>query len=260
MHRYFAAYRDAKAAQNIAERYSFLLMGNEVTMAVKIDEFEKKIGYNYKDINLLKLALTHSSYGNEVYKDRHRNNERLEFLGDAVLELTVSDYLFHNYPNEPEGKLTKKRASIVCEPTLASCAKKINLPDVLYLGKGEEITGGRFRDSIISDAFEAVIGSIYLDGGIECAKTFINRFVLDDIDNMTLFVDSKTILQERIQAGYKEGPSYHLVAESGPDHCKVFEVNVCVGKKVIGTGCGRTKKAAEQQAAYNAIINMKSRV
>ena len=167
---------------------------------MNIKEFEKKIGYAYNNVDLLKLALTHSSYGNEVYKDKLHNNERLEFLGDAVLELTVSDYLFNEECNMPEGSLSRKRASIVCEPTLAMCAREINLPEVLFMGKGEELTGGRFRDSIVSDAMEAVIGSIYLDGGIECAREFINKFILADIKDKQLFVDSKTILQERIQA------------------------------------------------------------
>lgn len=215
--------------------------------------FENKMGYSFKDAEILKLALTHSSYGNEVYKDKLHNNERLEFLGDAVLEVTVSEFLFKKYPDMPEGKLSKLRASIVCEPTLAICAKELGLPEFLFLGKGEELTGGRFRDSIISDAMEAVIGAINLDGGIECAKEFIYKFILNDIDNKKLFVDSKTILQERIQAGYKGSPEYVLVGESGPDHCKIFEVEVRIEGKVIGRGSGRTKKAAEQQAAYNAI-------
>ena len=203
---------------------------------MNIKEFEKKIGYAYNNVDLLKLALTHSSYGNEVYKDKLHNNERLEFLGDAVLELTVSDYLFNEECNMPEGSLSRKRASIVCE-----------------------LTGGRFRDSIVSDAMEAVIGSIYLDGGIECAREFINKFILADIKDKQLFVDSKTILQERIQAGYKEGPEYIITGESGPDHCKVFEAEVRIEGRLIGSGKGRTKKAAEQQAAYNAIMDMESK-
>ena len=130
-------------------------------------KFENRIEYNFKDYELLKLALTHSSYGNEVYHDKLHNNERLEFLGDAVLEVTVSEFLFNNYPDMPEGELTKLRASIVCEPTLAICARQIGLDKIIFLGKGEEMTGGRFRDSITSDAFEALIGAIFLDGGIE---------------------------------------------------------------------------------------------
>ena len=219
-------------------------------------DFENRIGYNFFDKNLLRMALTHSSYGNEVYRDKHHNNERLEFLGDAVLELTVSNFLYNNYKDMPEGELTKLRASIVCEPTLAICAKEIGLDEMLFLGKGEELTGGRFRDSIISDAFEALIGAIFKDGGIECATGFVEKFVLQDIDNKKLFVDSKSILQERIQAGYKNGPEYFLVGESGPDHCKEFFVEVKIEGKLIGKGKGRTKKAAEQNAAYNAIISM----
>ena len=223
---------------------------------MKLEEFEKKIGYTFKDISLLKLALTHSSYGNEVYRDKTYNNERLEFLGDAVLEIIVSEFLFSTKQELPEGQLTKMRASIVCEPTLAMCAKTISLNEYIMLGKGEEVTGGRFRASIISDAMEAVIGAIYKDGGIECAKDFINKYILNDVDKKTLFVDSKSILQERVQAGHLEAPQYRLVSSSGPDHCKVFEVEVLVDDKVVGTGSGNTKKAAEQQAAYNAIIRM----
>lgn len=224
----------------------------------QLQNFEKKINYKFKNYDLLKLALTHSSYGNEVYHDKLHNNERLEFLGDAVLEVTVSEFLFNNYADMPEGELTKLRASIVCEPTLAICARQIGLDDMIFLGKGEEMTGGRFRDSIISDAMEALLGAIYKDGGIECATGFVQKFVLNDIDNKKLFVDSKSILQERIQAGYKEGPVYNLVGEKGPDHCKEFYVEVMLEGKAIGKGKGRTKKAAEQQAAYDAIIRMQN--
>ena len=222
-----------------------------------LNEFQNRIGYIFKDISLLKLALTHSSYGNEVYHDKHHNNERLEFLGDAVLEITVSEYLFEKYKAQPEGELTKLRASIVCEPTLAICARDIGLCDMIYLGKGEELTGGRFRDSITSDAFEALLGAVYKDGGIECARAFVQSHVLTDIDRKKLFVDSKSILQEMIQADHKDGPVYELVGESGPDHCKQFKVNVMVDGQVVGEGIGRTKKSAEQQAAYNAILKMR---
>lgn len=224
-----------------------------------IKEFEKNIGYFFKEQELLKLALTHSSYGNENYRDKLHNNERLEFLGDAVLELTVSDFLINKYINLPEGELTKIRASIVCEPTLAICARDIHVNDVIFLGKGEELTGGRFRDSIISDALEAVIGAIYTDGGIECARDFIHRFILNDIDNKKLFVDSKTILQEMLQATFGSAPEYVLVKESGPDHCKIFETEVHIEGRTIGIGSGRTKKASEQQAAYNAILDIKNK-
>lgn len=221
-----------------------------------LQEFENRIGYTFKDINLLKLALTHSSYGNEVYHDKLHNNERLEFLGDAVLEITVSEYIFEQYKAETEGELTKLRASIVCEPTLAFCAREIGLNDRIYLGRGEEMTGGRFRDSITSDAFEAVLGAIYRDGGIECAERFVKEHVLRDIDRKKLFVDSKSILQERVQAEGFPSPEYEIIGESGPDHCKEFTVRVIVDGKTVGEGSGRTKKAAEQQAAYNAILGM----
>lgn len=221
-----------------------------------IKDFEKAIGYTFNDESLIKLALTHSSYGNEVYRDKLHNNERLEFLGDAVLEVSVSEFLFEKYREKPEGELSKLRASIVCEPTLAICARDIGLNNIIYLGKGEEMTGGRFRDSIISDALEAVIGAIFMDGGIECAKTFIYSHILNDIDRKKLFVDSKSVLQERVQAAYKGGPEYNLVSESGPDHDKRFCVQVSVEGRVVGEGVGRTKKAAEQQAAYNAILKM----
>lgn len=218
--------------------------------------FQNKINYHFQNINLLKLATTHSSYGNEVYHDRLHNNERLEFLGDAVLEVTVSDYLFSKYTDLPEGELTKLRASIVCEPTLALCARECGLNEILLLGKGEELTGGRFRDSITSDAMEAVLGAIYLDGGIECAREFVHKNILNDIDKKKLFVDSKSILQEEVQVGGMPSPEYELVGESGPDHCKEFKVLVKVEGKILGEGVGRTKKAAEQQAAYNAIIKI----
>ena len=173
-----------------------------------------------------------------------------------MLEITVSEYLFELYPNKPEGELTKLRASIVCEPTLAICARDIGLPEMLCLGKGEELTGGRFRDSITSDAMEATLGAIYLDGGLECAREFVSKHILNDIENKKLFVDSKTILQERIQSCYKGGPEYILINEVGPEHNRTFTVEVRVEGKAIGRGEGSTKKAAEQQAAYQAILNM----
>lgn len=220
----------------------------------RIEEFEKIIGYSFNNKELIKEALTHSSYANEHRLTDIGNNERLEFLGDAVLEILISEYLFNQYPNEPEGYLTKMRASIVCEPTLALCSKDIRLGDFLLLGKGEELTGGRERKSITSDAFEAVIGAIYLDGGFANAKEFIEKFILADIKNKQLFYDSKTILQEIIQAKGDKNLVYKLVAENGPDHNKQFEVNAILDDEVVGKGVGRTKKAAEQEAAYNAII------
>ncbi len=227
----------------------------------KIEQFETMIGYQYKDKSLLTLALTHSSYANERNYGRLANNERLEFLGDAVLELVSSEFIYSTYKEMPEGKMTKLRASIVCEPTLALCAREIKLGEYLLLGKGEDGTGGRDRDSILSDAMEAVIGSLYLDGGFTNAKEFVNRFLLSDIDNKKLFFDSKTILQEIIQGLSKGVLSYHLINEEGPDHNKKFTVEAVLDDRPLSVGVGRTKKAAEQEAAYKAIlyINGKSK-
>ena len=222
----------------------------------KIQELEEKIGYRFQNRNLLRQALTHSSYANEKHMKKHSDNERLEFLGDAVLEVTSSEFLYKNYPNLPEGELTKLRASLVCEPTLALCTAEIDLGNYLYLGKGEDLTGGRSRKSILSDAMEAVIGAIYLDGGFEDAKAFVLRFILVDIEHKKLFHDSKTILQEVIQGNYKEELHYELVAEVGPDHDKSFTVEAKIGDRVIGHGTGHTKKAAEQEAAYEALLKL----
>ena len=164
----------------------------------KMEEFQQVIGYQFQNKNLLRQALTHSSYANEKHMHRLSDNERLEFLGDAVLEIISSEYLFNTYQDKPEGDLTKLRASIVCEPTLALCTKEMDLGKYLYLGKGEDMTGGRSRKSILSDALEAVIGAIYLDGGFASAKEFILRFILTDIEHKQLFYDSKTILQGRL--------------------------------------------------------------
>lgn len=220
------------------------------------DNFQNVINYHFNDLNLLKNALTHSSYANEKKINKCKDNERLEFLGDAVLELTSSDYIYKNHEEMHEGNMTKLRASIVCEPTLAMCAREIGLDKYIMLGKGEELTGGRTRDSIISDALEAVIGSIYLDGGFANAKEFVSSFVLNDLDNKKLFFDSKTILQEIVQANFKEVISYHLIGEEGPDHNKIFRVAVHIGEEEYGVGEGRTKKAAEQEAAYISILKL----
>lgn len=220
---------------------------------------EKRIGYKFKNKALLKQAITHSSYTNEQRINKTQNYERLEFLGDAVLELVSSDYLFHENPNLPEGELTKLRASMVCEPSLAFCAKDLAIGNFLLLGKGEESTGGRDRDSITSDAMEAVIGAIYIDGGMEEAKGFINRFILSDMEDKKLFYDSKTNLQELIQGKLKKDFSYYLLEEYGPEHNKTFIVEVRMEAEMIGKGMGRTKKAAEQQAAYQAILLLRNR-
>lgn len=219
---------------------------------------EAAIGYEFKDKELLRHAMTHSSFTNEHRLNKLACNERLEFLGDAVLEITVSEYLFINNPRMPEGDMTRERASMVCEQTLAICSRDINLGEYLLMGKGEEGNGGRDRNSIISDALEALIGAIYLDGGFTNAKEFIYNFILNDIKDKQLFYDSKTILQEMIQSVTKDLLSYSLVREEGPDHNKEFEVNAMLGDRIIGNGTGRTKKAAEQEAAYRAILAIKS--
>ena len=167
------------------------------------EDFQKKIKIRFHDKKLLTTALTHSSYANERKLSRGKDNERLEFLGDAVLELIMSDYLFHTYKDEPEGKLTKMRASLVCEPTLAFCAKDLSLGDYLLLSKGEDLTGGRERDSILSDAFEAVIGAVYLDQGFEEARKFVETYLLQDVDEKVLFYDAKTSLQELVQSFFQ---------------------------------------------------------
>ena len=217
-------------------------------------KFEETIKYHFKDPKLLELALTHSSYAHEHFNGKNQNNERLEFLGDAVLELVSSDYLYSHHEKYPEGELTKLRASIVCEPTLTLCAKSISLGDYLRLGKGEESTGGRTRASIISDAMEAVIGAIYLDGGFTSAKEFVTNFILNDLDRKKLFFDSKTILQEIVQRDFTELLSYELISEEGPDHNKQFHVRAMIGTVAYGEGTGHTKKEAQQVAAYQTIL------
>ena len=227
-------------------------------MEKKLKELEKKIGYVFRDFALLKTAMMHSSYTNERHLEKYRCNERLEFLGDAVLELVSSEFLFRESPKVSVGELTKTRASMVCESSLALCARDIGLGDYLLLGKGEEATGGRKRDSITSDAMEALIGAIYLDGGFTSAKEFIHRFVLTDLEDKKLFYDSKTILQEMVQAETNSEITYRLVGEEGPDHNKSFSVEVLIGGGSYGAGRGRTKKGAEQQAAYEAILKLRA--
>ncbi|MCI6629328.1 MAG: ribonuclease III [Lachnospiraceae bacterium] len=222
----------------------------------KIELLEQRIGYVFRDKELLQQALTHSSYANEQKINKRQDYERLEFLGDAVLELVSSDYLFQAHPDLPEGKLTKQRSSMVCEPALAFCARDIELEQFIYLGKGEEATGGRKRDSIISDVMEAVIGAIYLDGGLDPARDYINRFILSDLEHKQLFYDSKTILQERVQRLPNASLAYVLTGETGPEHDKLFMVEALLNGKKIGEGSGRSKKLAEQQAAYQALISV----
>lgn len=226
-------------------------------MSRQLAELEKIIGYTFQNKNLLSQAMTHSSYANEKKLGKLGCNERLEFLGDAVLELVSSDFLYKKFLEIPEGELTKKRASLVCEPSLAYCARAIALPEFLLLGKGEEMTGGRMRDSIVSDATESLIGAIYLDGGFANAKEFVLNFILNDIEHKQLFYDSKTILQEIVQENGKKPVEYQLLKEEGPDHNKQFTVGVVVDGVTLGIGCGHTKKAAEQAAAFEAIQKMR---
>ena len=224
-----------------------------------LKELQDRIGYHFQDDKLLKKAMVHSSYANEKHLPKYECNERLEFLGDAVLELISSEFLFSLHKTMPEGQLTKTRASMVCEPALAFCARDIELGKYLLLGKGEDATGGRKRESVTSDAMEALIGAIYLDGGFANAKEFIERFILKDLENKKLFYDSKTILQEIVQSNFKAPVSYELLGEKGPDHNKVFEVAVRIGDDRYGVGFGRTKKAAEQEAAYQSILALRKK-
>lgn len=230
-------------------------------MAVEysMEELENRIGYSFKDKALLKQALTHSSFMNEQKINKYGNYERLEFLGDAVLELVSSEFLFLQEVKMPEGVMSKLRASLVCEVALSFCAKDLELGEFILLGKGEEATGGRKRDSIIADVMEAIIGAIYLDGGINYANKFIHRFILSDLENKKLFYDSKTILQEFVQKKDHVLVTYEMIDEKGPEHDKVFTVKAMIENEEIAIGSGHSKKAAEQQAAYQAILKLKNK-
>lgn len=224
-----------------------------------LELLEKRIGYKFKNIELLRQATTHSSFSNEQKINKSPNYERLEFLGDAVLEMVSSEFLFNTNPDMPEGELSKTRASMVCESSLAMCAKDLEIGKFLRLGKGEESTGGRDRASITSDVMEAIIGAIFLDGGIEPAKSHIYKFILSDLEDKMLFSDSKSKLQELVQGKLKKQFSYNLIGESGPEHDKIFKVEVEMDGKILGAGQGRTKKAAEQQAAYEALLYLRDK-
>ncbi len=216
--------------------------------------FQERIGYQYLDEEKLIQALTHRSFVNELKLNTGvQHNERMEFLGDAVLELVVSDYLYQKYDEKTEGKLTKLRASLVCEPSLAACARELGIGECLCLGKGESLTGGRERDSILSDALEAVIGSIYLDRGIERARQFVEERILNQLQDKGLFVDSKSRLQEYIQTGGAGELKYDIVKVEGPDHRKQYTVQVVWQDRRMATGTGSSKKAAEQEAAARTL-------
>ena len=220
-----------------------------------MQRLQKTIQYTFRDPALLKKALTHSSYVNEHGMSHGDCNERLEFLGDAVLELSASRVLFDNYPEESEGSLSRTRSRLVCRAALAAVARQLDLGKYLLLGKGEESTGGRDRESILENTVEALIGAIYLDSGFANAKEFVERFVTNDIEHRRFFFDSKTILQEQLQQNGSRSPEYRLVGEKGPDHDKRFTVEVLIDGVTCGIGTGRSKQAAEQQAAYQALIN-----
>ena len=220
------------------------------------EKFEKTIGYRFRNISLLTQAMTHSSYANEHGGNRRTCNERLEFLGDAVLELVSSEVIYANYPEMNEGQMTKFRASIVCEPALAEVARSLGIPDRLLLGKGEEAAGGRLRDSLTSDALEALIGAIYLDGGFEPAERFVKHFIMSGLEKRSLFKDSKTILQEKMQEMGLGDPVYEVVSVTGPEHQLVFTVSLKAGDHLKCIAEGRNKKQAEQLAAEQMLTKL----
>ena len=216
-------------------------------------ELEQNLGYCFQDKGLLENALTHSSYANER-RNGKKDNERLEFLGDSILGFVTADFLYHRFPNQPEGDLTRLRADLVCEGNLARCAEKVRLGEFLLLGHGEEHGGGRHRDSIVSDAMESVLAAAYLDGGFEAAKGIIHRLILCELPKgRPGNFDYKTLFQELVQREKDQVIVYELTGESGPDHDKVFSVDVLLNGKIVGKGQGRSKKKAEQAAAHEAV-------
>ena len=219
-----------------------------------IKDLEAAIGYQFKNVSLLQNALAHSSYANERYHNSLMSNERLEFLGDSILGMVVAAYLYQTFPDRPEGELTRMRADMVCEHTLAEVANKIGLGEHLMLGHGEERLGGRSRESILADATESVIAACFLDGGLEAAAQFVQKYILVEVPVTRLNnMDYKTALQELVQQKKNQVLSYALVGQSGPDHDKQFDVAVSLNGSVVGTGSGRSKKRAEQMAAKSAM-------
>ena len=222
-----------------------------------IKDLEAVIGYRFRNISLLQNALTHSSYANERWHNSLLSNERLEFLGDSVLGMLVAEYLYRNFPNRPEGELTRMRADMVCEKTLAGVAEKIHLGNHLLLGHGEEQGGGRTRESILADAVESVIAACFLDGGLEASLHIVKTFILIEVPVSQLHnMDYKTKLQELVQQKKNQVLTYQLLAETGPDHDKHFEVAVALNGTEVGRGDGRSKKRAEQEAARLAIVKL----
>ncbi|MBR4669947.1 MAG: ribonuclease III [Butyrivibrio sp.] len=219
-----------------------------------ISKFEGLIGYTFKNKDLLIQAFTHSSFVNEQRINKKPDYERLEFLGDAVLEMVSSEFLFKTYPDKKEGEMSKLRASLVCEPALSFDAEHLDIKSYIQLGKGEEHTGGRNKDSIIADVMEAVIGALFLDGGLQEAKRFIDKYILSNTESLEKYRDSKSQLQELVQSMKHKEIRYEICGEDGPEHDKIFKVRVYVADKIMGEGTGKTKKAAEQNAAYQAIL------
>lgn len=227
----------------------------------KLKKFQQKINYRFKDLNLLNQALTHSSYANEKPGKNLNNNEQLEFLGDSVLELVISDYLLKRYPGCLEGELTKLRAELVNALSLYHKSVEYDIGSFLLLGKGEEQSGGRKKTSILSDAFEALVGSIFLDGGYRAARKFIRILFKNDIESMSLpnsISDYKTLLQEKTQKLFGLTPTYRMLSSTGPDHDRTFSISVTIKNRVYGTGTGKTKKDAEQMAAKEALQELNS--
>jgi ribonuclease III len=226
----------------------------------KLKEFEKKLGYKFKRRVHLKRALMHKSFANENRYPHTDHNERYEFLGDAVLELAISSILIEKFSDQPEGELSKFRAAVVNEARLAELAREIGLGDYLYLGKGEDQTGGRDKPSLLSDAFEAVLGAVFIDRGYKKAYDVVRRHfmeALDETGGVGFVKDYKTRLQEVSQGRFKAIPRYKMVGEEGPDHSKTFEVNIIINNEVYGVGTGSSKKSAEQQAAKQALEKLK---
>jgi len=227
-------------------------------LQTKWDDLQSALELKFHDVSLLKQAFTHASYRNEHRRPTLQDNERLEFLGDAVLELVISEYLYQTWPSLPEGELTRMRATIVCEPTLATFATQLGFHTFVRLGRGEERSGGRNRPALLADVFEAFIGSLYVDGGLHAVQEFVNRHLLPRIANQLPVQDFKTSLQEWVQQRYSQVLRYQILEERGPAHAKEFIAQVIVGERVLGVGSGKSKKEAEQNAAGAALQQLRS--
>lgn len=227
----------------------------------QLKQLSEKMGIAFEDVSLLHKALTHTSYANEFKMYTVEHNERLEFLGDAILDAVISDELFRRYPSLPEGELTKARATIVCEGSLADSAHTIGIGQYLLLGRGENASGGRERASILADAFEAIIGAIYIDSGLESCRKFVLKYLGTDLDKINLghySRDYKTLLQEVVQKKPDQHIQYSLLNETGPDHNKEFTISVAINDETFGIGIGKSKKDAEQKAARQALTKLRN--